>query len=112
MRYGLLAVALVVLPLACIGVVEGWFANAGDRLTTSVLSDDARKAIEIRCGIHDDRAAHECRSTLKKLYLSGSLDPDRTLRVWCEAVKDQRWGGSRPPPPELCVRRYGGWKAG
>ena len=112
MRYGLLVAGLVLVPVLCIGVAQGWLAGAHDRLTSAALSDDAHTAIEIRCRIEDGRAARECRSTLRRLYLSGSLDPDKTLRTWCDAVKEQRWGGSRPAPPELCVRRYGGWKAG
>lgn len=112
MRYGLLAVGLLLVPVVCVGMVQGWFGGAHDRLTAAALSDDARTAIEIRCAIPEDRAARECRTTLRRLYLSGSLDPDKTLRAWCDAVKEQRWGGSRPTPPDLCVRRYGGWKAG
>jgi hypothetical protein len=112
MRYGLLVTGLILLPLFCVGVYQGGLGGVYDRLTRAALSEDARTAVDIRCRIEDDGAARQCRATLEKLYLAGSLDPDKTLRAWCDAVKEQRWGGARPKPPELCVRRYGGWKAG
>lgn len=108
MRYGLLILGIIV----CIGLVQGWFARACDLATSAALSDDARLAIEVRCRGQDDRAGRECRAMLKKLYLSGSLDPDKTLRAYCDSVKTAPWGGSRPPPPKLCVQRYGGWQEG
>jgi hypothetical protein len=108
MRTGLLLLGIVV----CIGLARGWFTEAYDRVTTGALSEEARLAIDLRCQDRDDRAARECRSTLKRLFLAGSLDPDRTLRAYCESVKTGRWGGSKPPPPEVCVQRYGGWAEG
>jgi len=108
MKYGLLALALVI----GLGLYQGWFARLHDHLTTSALTDDARLAVEVRCGGETGRSADECRSTLKRLYLAGSLDPDKTLRTYCDSVKHGRWGGSLPPPPKLCVQRYGGWKPG
>jgi hypothetical protein len=112
MRY-----ALVVLGIAgCIGLGiglhRGWFSRAYDQATTAALTEDARLAIDVRCQGEDTRASRECRATLKRLYLSGSLDPDRTLRTWCQEFKTARWGGSRPAPPEVCVQRYGGWQEG
>jgi hypothetical protein len=105
MRYGLLVLGIVV----CLGLYQGWFKNAYDRATTAALSEEARLAIDVRCRSEKGRSASECRAVLKKLYLSGSLDPDRTLRVYCNSVKNARWGGSRPSPPKLCVELYGGW---
>lgn len=108
MRYGLLFLGL---PLA-VFLCQGWIERAYDHMTTAALSDDARTAIELRCPPDDDRSARECRATLKRLYLSGALDPDKTLRAWCDAVEESIWGGSRPPPPQICVQRYGGWREG
>ena len=109
MRYGLLVLAVVL--AVGLGLHQGWFAQAYEGMTHAALGDDARLAVELRCR-GDGRAARECRSVLRRLYLSGSLDPDRTLRGYCESIKTGRWGGSRPPPPEMCVRRYGGWTPG
>lgn len=108
MRYGLLVLGIAV----GIGLYQGWFARVYENATTAALSEDARLAIEVRCQAQQDRAARECRSMLKKLYLAGSLDPDKSLRTYCDSVRTARWGGSRPAPPELCVRRYGGWREG
>jgi len=108
MRLGLLVLVFIL----TIGAYQGWFSRAYDHVTTSALSDDARLAIDLRCQGQHGHAAPECRNTLKKLYLSGSLDPDKTLRTYCESVKTARWGGSRPPPPEVCIERYGGWPTG
>lgn len=106
MRYGLLALSIAV----CIGLYQGWFAGACDHATTAALTEEARIAIEVGCQGLDGRAARQCRSMLTKVYLAGSLDPDRTLRSYCDSVKNARWGGSRPAPPEVCVQRYGGWE--
>jgi hypothetical protein len=108
MRYGLLILGIAV----CIGLYQGWFALAYDHATSAALSEDAREAIDVRCQALHGRAARECRSMLKKLYLAGALDPDKTLRTYCDSVKSARWGGSRPDPPEVCVERYGGWPGG
>jgi hypothetical protein len=108
MRYGLLVLAVV----AGIALHQGWLAMAYDHAANAGLTEDARLAIDVRCQGQADRAARECRSMLKRLYLAGSLDPDRTLRVYCDSVKTARWGGSRPTPPDVCVRRYGGWREG
>jgi hypothetical protein len=106
MRYGLLALGIAV----CIALNLGWFARTCDHATTAALTEEARTAIDVRCQNQDGRAGHECRSMLKKLYLAGALDPDRTLRTYCESVKHARWGASQPPPPKVCVERYGGWQ--
>lgn len=87
----------------------GGLAHACHHATTGGLSDDARLALEVGCIGHEGRAAGACRRRLERLYVAGTLDPDRTLRAYCEAVEHGRWGGSRPPPPPLCVERYGGW---
>jgi hypothetical protein len=49
---------------------------------------------------------------LKRLYLAGSLDPETTLRTYCDMVKGSRRIGSRPRLPEFCIERYGGWQEG
>lgn len=106
MRTGLFILGIAV----CVAFHQGWFAPAYDRATTAALSEEARLAIDVRCKHRDDRAGRECRAILKKLYLSGSLDPDKTLRAYCDSVRNARWGGSRSAPPKLCVQRYGGWR--
>ncbi len=107
MRYGLLV-------LAILGCVAGTvlFFRAYDDVTTAALSDDARLAVDVGCRGKNGYAKRECRAMLKKLYLSRSLDPDKTLRAYCDSIKSARWGGSSPPPPRLCVERYGGWPTG
>jgi hypothetical protein len=108
MRYGLLSLALAI----SVGLYQGWFAGAYEKMTSAALTEDARTAIEVRCRVEGRRAARECRATLAKLYQSGALDPDRTLRTWCDSFKTSHWIGSRTRPPELCVRRYGPWGSG
>ena len=108
MRYGLLVAGIVL----CIGLYQGWLGRVYDHAANAGLTEDARLAIDVRCQGQEGRADRECRSMLKRLYLAGSLDPDRTLRVYCDSVKTARWGGSRPTPPDVCVRRYGGWREG
>lgn len=105
MRY-----VLPVIGIACSAALSvGCLAWACDRATTGALTEEARVAIELGCQGHAGRAARDCRSMLTRLYLAGSLDPDRTLRAYCDSVKSARWGGSRPAPPRVCVQRYGGW---
>jgi hypothetical protein len=108
MRYRVPVLGIAV----CIGMYQGWFARAYDQATAAALTEEARVAIDVRCQDQDDRAARECQSMLKKLYLARALDPDRTLRTYCDSFKNAWWGGSRPAPPALCVRRYGGWSSG
>jgi hypothetical protein len=108
MRYGLLVLGIGL----CIGLYQGCFARAYDTATTAVLTEEARLAMDLRCQGQHGRARSDCRAMLKKLYLSRSLDPDKTLRAYCDSIKNARWGGSRPPPPEVCVKRYGGWQEG
>lgn len=108
MKYGLLAIGIVLSVVIYLGLI----VPAYERATTAALSDDARLAIDVRCGTERSHKADACRDTFKKLFLAGSLDPDKTLRAYCESVKTARWGGSRPPPPKLCVERYGGWVEG
>jgi hypothetical protein len=110
MRSALLAGGLAVCILLGIGLHQSWFSRAYDAATTAALSADARLAIDLRCRGDGTRAHRECRATLKRLYLSGALDPDRTLRTYCQEYKNARWGGSLPPPPAVCVQRYGGWQ--
>jgi hypothetical protein len=106
MRYGLLVLGIAI----CIGLYQGWFAQTYEHVTTAALTDDGRIAIDLGCRGHKDRAARACRSRLTRLYLSGSLDPEKTLRAYCDSVRDGRWGGSHPPPPKVCVERHGGWQ--
>jgi hypothetical protein len=108
MRYGLLVLGIA----GCVALSLGWLARACDHAISGALTEEARIAMELGCQGRDGRAARECRSMLKKLYLSGSLDPDKTLRSYCDSVKNSRWGGSRPAPPEVCEQRYGGWPEG
>jgi hypothetical protein len=108
MRYGLVMLGSAV----CMGMCQGWLSRAYDHVTTAALTQDARLAIDVRCRVKDDHAARECRSTLKRLYLARALNPDITLRTYCDSVKHAWVGGARPAPPELCVQRYGGWQAG
>ena len=108
MKVGLLCLVLAI----GLALYQGWFERAYEHLTYAALGEDARLAIEVRCRVEAPRAARECRATLEKLYLAGSLDPDKTLRAYCLSVKTGRWGGRRPTPPEVCVRRYGGWERG
>jgi len=107
MRTGILVVGLAL----CIGVYQGWHASENARVNPAALTPEARLAIDARCGGKDDRAARECRRLLKRLYVARSLDPDKTLRTYCDAVKNARWGGSRPAPPKVCAERYGGWES-
>lgn len=106
MRQGLLVVGIAV----CVGLAQGWVSRTVDQATTTALTEESRLAIDLRCQGDSERANRECRETLKKLFLSGSLDPDKTLRAYCDSVKEGRWGGSRPAPPAACVERYGGWE--
>jgi hypothetical protein len=111
MRTRLLVLTIAASIGVCIALYQGWLTKAYDHVTTAALSREARIAIEIGCRGHDGRAARECRSMLKRVYLAGSLDPDKTLRSYCDSVKHARWGGSRPEAPAVCVQRYGGWGA-
>ena len=108
MRYGLLVLALV----GSIALYRGWLGQAYDHATTAALTEEARMAIDVRCQALEGQAARQCRGMLKRLYLAGSLDPDTTLRAYCDSVKSAAWGGRRPAPPALCVQRYGGWSGG
>lgn len=95
-----------------LGLGHGWLTETFEEATNAALTEDARMAIDVRCKGQSDRAGRECRTLLKKLYLAGSLDPDRTLRSYCDSVKTGLWGGRRPAPPKVCVERYGGWRQG
>lgn len=111
MRYRVLL--LVVVPIAIgVGLHQGWFHQAHERAATAALSDDARLAITVRCQGRHTAAAKECRTLLRKLYLAGALDPDKTLRQYCDSVRDAPWGGQRPTQPALCIERYGVWRDG
>lgn len=105
MRSGLLVLGVVL----GIALHQGWLARAWDEATSEALTEDARLAIDVRCSEEHGRAGQECRRTLKRLYIAGALEPDRTLRAWCESVKTRRWQAHRTPPPPMCVQRYGGW---
>lgn len=105
MRHGLHVLG-VALGIGLLLVGLPW---AYDRATSAALSEEALLAIEVRCPDDENREGRECRRILKKLYLAGALDPDRTLRAYCESVKTMRWQASQTKPPKLCVERYGGW---
>lgn len=105
MRTGLLVPAIVL----CVGLGWGFWARTCDEMTTGALTEDARLAIDVRCPGEGSRAGRECRATLKRLYLAGALEPDRTLRTWCDAVRRESWQASRAVPPEMCMQRYGAW---
>ncbi len=105
MRSAILIIAGVAVSLACFGCGHQEAAEAA-------LTEEARLAVDLRCRSGEDAATQSCRRTLTRLYLAGSLDPDQTLRAWCDSVKTARWGGSRPAPPKVCVERYGGWQEG
>ena len=108
MRTGLLAMGTA----AFVGLHLAWLVPAYDRATGVGLSDEARVAIELRCKGRVGHAASECRRLLEKLYLAGTLDPERTLRAHCTPLKTIGWGARPPAPPALCVERYGGWRKG
>ena len=108
MRYGLFVLLALGIAL-CVWLYQGELARAVDRATTAALTDDARLALDVRCQSQQESSARACRAMLKRLYLAGSLDPDKTLRTYCDSVRTGRWGGSHPPPPKVCVERYGGW---
>ena len=108
MRFGLLVLGIAV----SIGLHQYWFARAYDHATPAALTEEARVAMKLGCLGRSGRSARTCRSMLKRLYLAGALDPDKTLRAYCDLVRDARWDGSRPPPPEVCAQRYGGWQEG
>lgn len=108
MRYGVLALGIV----ACIGLYHGWLAHAYDPATGVALSDEARAAIELRCNGREGRAADDCRKLFGKLYLAGTLDPEKSLRAHCTPLKTVEWGARAPAPPALCLERYGGWQKG
>jgi len=100
---------LVLAAVTAAGIHQVLIAPALHDVTASALSDDARMAIELRCGDAQSSGARDCRARLERLYASGSLDPDKTLRAYCESVKSQPWGHAHTAPPKVCVDRYGGW---
>jgi hypothetical protein len=71
MKYALLVLGIAV----CIGLSHGSVARLYDQATTAALSEEARLAIDVRCRDQDGRGERECRAMLKKLYLSGSVQP-------------------------------------
>jgi hypothetical protein len=107
MRIGFLILGV----FACVGLFGGWMAQSYQEATEAGLTDDARLAVKLRCEGQRPGPERECRAMLSKLYRSGALDPDKTLRTYCDSVKNGRWGSSRPAPPRVCVERYGGWQA-
>ena len=107
MRYGLLALSIVL--VAGFGYCSHSVAREH---ATAALSDDARTAIEVRCDFQAAPAASECREMLTRLYAAGRLDPDKTLRVYCNEVKQSGWGNHTPKQPRLCRERYGDWGSG
>lgn len=102
MRFVLLALGIAV----CVAFHHAWLAHAAE----AALSEEARLATELRCKGREGHAASDCRRLLEKLYLAGTLDPERTLRAHCTPVRMIEWGARPPAPPALCVQRYGGWQ--
>jgi hypothetical protein len=97
---------LLVLCIALVAVLaQGWLA----RVQRDALSEDARVAIELGCQRRQGLDERRCRSMLERLYLAGALEPDRTLRSYCDSVKAAYWGHPHASPPPLCTQRYGGW---
>jgi hypothetical protein len=84
-----------------------WVGPALERMATESLGEEARLAIELRCGDAQTPAARTCRADLERLYASGSLDPERTLRAYCAEVTTAPWGRRNTSPPPVCVERYG-----
>lgn len=102
--------ALLVLGvIATAAIGRGLIAPALDDVATRSLSADAQLALDVRCGAPRSDSARACRDRFERLYAAGSLDPDKTLRTYCESVRTARWGGGSTTPPRLCVERYGGW---
>ena len=107
MRLGRLGLGMVAVVTA---LAFGWLGWNWERAATAALDDETLTAIEVGCRGYTGRTARECRSLLKRLYLSGSLEPGRTLDAYCASVENAAWGGGRrPAPPPVCVERDRGW---
>lgn len=105
MRYGLRVLGIALgIGLTLVGLI--W---AHGYATKAALTDEERLAIEIRCPDETTREGRKCRRMLTKLYVAGALEPDTTLRAYCESVRTMRWQASQARPPRICVERYGGW---
>lgn len=103
MRYVLLALGIA----ACIALHQTWLSHVAG----TALSDDAHLAIELRCKGRQGGAARDCHVLLEKLYLAGTLDPEKTLRTYCAPSRLVQWGARRPARPALCDRRDGGGRS-
>jgi len=77
--------------------------------TKAALTDEGRLAIAVRCPDETIREGRKCHRMLTKLYVAGALDPDTTLRAYCESKRTRVWQASQARPPRICVERYGGW---
>ena len=93
--------------IATVGIHQVFIGPALDRVAAESLSGDARLAIALRCGESDRPAATRCRADLERLFASGALQPDRTLRAYCAEVRSAPWGRQHPSPPRVCVERFG-----
>jgi len=97
MRYALIALGTA----TCLGLHHA--------ATTPSLDEEAALAIELRCAGQSESVAENCRELHQKLYLAGSLDPDRSLRDYCTPVRTRERIHRRPPA--VCVDRFGGWRS-
>jgi len=97
---GAAVLAVLVAHLLWIGPQLGEVARAS-------LDEDARLALDLRCGEPTSGAARDCRANLERLYASGSLDPDRTLRAHCDEIRTAPWGRTHPALPRVCRERFG-----
>ncbi len=84
-----------------------WIGPALDDLAGASLDADAHRALDLRCGAPEHRASHACRARLGRLFASGALDPERTLRAHCEEIVAAPWGRAHPAPPPICSERFG-----
>jgi hypothetical protein len=105
MRYRLRVLGIALgIGLTLVGLI--W---AHGYATKAALTDEERLVIEIRCPDETTREGRKCHRMLTKLYVAGALEPDTTLRAYCESERTMRWQGSQARPPRICVERYGGW---
>jgi len=105
MRYRLQTLGIALgIGLTLMGLI--WAYGSASQ---AALTDEARLAIEVRCPDETTREGRKCHRMLTKLYVAGALEPDTTLRAYCESKRTMMWQASQARPPRICVERYGGW---